>query len=478
MYCEKCGTKNEINDKYCCNCGHKLESSPAKTKEKTLSKLKENISSMSKKNKIVMSSVLVITLISIIILSLLLNNPVKKVEDSLEKYYRTNKSTKELVYIGKILKENKEKEKVLNSIKNTVQNITNNWIKNFNKEYKDTESLTSSYEEIKKKVKDIYDYFNGLEYMLDKELYNSYMDELKSLYYSKLAYFEGTKNESEKKDYYAYYYYQKVEKEDCYYKTAQKFINNYLEDELKNLTEEANKIITTNNDSSNEEVLKVYLEQLKYLNSHKSSNNVDLSETAKYQELYNNALNKIIETSKKIIKEYEDNSKYQEAIDFINDTIKSIETIVSEESYQPLLDLKNKLIDLLPKSLLETERTSYIGVTSSNYSKTINGQEYKNNLSINFNEEKSIVVYNLNKNYNTFKSSIILEDIKNNIGTLIISGDNKELYKIAISSSTEIKTELNIDVKNIKEFKIEFIKDQQNSSNNSNIYLVEPYLYK
>ncbi len=478
MYCEKCGTKNEINDKYCCSCGQKLENNQTKPKEKSLNKLKETISSMSKKNKIVMSSVLVITLISIIILSLLLNNPVKKVEDSLEKYYRTNKSNKELIYIGKILKENKDKDKVLNSIKNTVQNITNNWIKNFNKEYKDTETLTSSYEEIKQKVKDIYDYFNGLEYMLDKELYNSYMDELKSLYYSKLAYFEGTKNETEKNDYYAYYYYQKVEKEDCYYKIAQKFVNDYLEDELKNLADEANKLITTNENSSNEEILKVYLDQLKYLNSHKSSNNVDLSETTKYQEMYNNALDKIIETSKKIIKEYEDNSKYKEAVDFINNTIKSIETIVSEESYQPLLDLKNNLIDLLPKSLLEIERDSYIGITSSTYSKTINGQEYKNNLNINFNEEKSVVVYNLNKKYNTFKSTIILEDIESNTGTLIISGDNKELYKITISSSTKIKTELIIDIKNIKEFKIEFVQDKQNSNNNSNIYLVEPYLYK
>ena len=194
--------------------------------------------------------------------------------------------------------------------------------------------------------------------------------------------------------------------------------------------------------------------------------------------MYNNALDKIIETSKKIIKEYEDNSKYKEAVDFINNTIKSIETIVSEESYQPLLDLKNNLIDLLPKSLLEIERDSYIGITSSTYSKTINGQEYKNNLNINFNEEKSVVVYNLNKKYNTFKSTIILEDIESNTGTLIISGDNKELYKITISSSTKIKTELIIDIKNIKEFKIEFVQDKQNSNNNSNIYLVEPYLYK
>ena len=127
---------------------------------------------------------------------------------------------------------------------------------------------------------------------------------------------------------------------------------------------------------------------------------------------------------------------------------------------------------------MEIERDSYIGITSSTYSKTINGQEYKNNLNINFNEEKSVVVYNLNKKYNTFKSTIILEDIESNTGTLIISGDNKELYKITISSSTKIKTELIIDIKNIKEFKIEFVQDKQNSNNNSNIYLVEPYLYK
>lgn len=486
MFCEKCGTKNEQSAKFCEHCGEKLENnSPNKDKKqfeckKELNDLKDKFENISKKNKIVMVSVLLITLLAIIVLCFLLNNPVKKVEDSLERYYRTESSSKELIYIGKILKENKEKENVLNSIKNTVQNITNNWIKNFNTEYKDTDELTNAYQSITNKVDDIYDYFNGLEYMLDKELYNNYVDELKSFYYSKLAYFEGAKNEREENNYYAYYYYQKVTQDDCYYKFAKKFISNYLKDEIEELEKKANELITNIDSSKKEDVLSGYIDELKYLDSHKSNNNIDLSETEEYKKLYDNALKNIIETSKKIVEEYDTKKEYEEAKTFLENTIKSIEAIAEEDDYKELTKLIESYEGKLPKSLLDKECLSYYGVSFSNYSKTINGIEYKNNLSFSFMEEKGLVTYALNKEYKKLTTSIIKDtDLPAYLnGKLIIYGDNKEIYKLDNVNSTETKIDLNLDVKNINELKIEFIPTSDNSSGNYNIYLVEPYLNK
>ena len=128
MFCEKCGAKNNKDAKFCGSCGHKINSNEDKEKrntkkipdpEKVVQETKEKIVTLSKKNKIIMGTVLIITVIAIIILSILLNNPVKKIEDGLESYYKNyqNNHNQELVEMGKVLKSNKENTKVLTKIK-------------------------------------------------------------------------------------------------------------------------------------------------------------------------------------------------------------------------------------------------------------------------------------------------------------------------------------------------------------------------
>lgn len=477
MFCEKCGEKQELNAKFCGKCGHKLNNNNDIKKSNLKDELKLKFASISKKNKIIMGSVLLITLIAIIILGVLLNNPIKKVEDSLDRYYnaREENSFKELINIGKVLKDNKNEEKVLHSIKNTVENITYKWVKNFNTEYKDLESLKKNYNKVKNALDDLYKYFNGIEYILDTKIYNDYITELKTYYYSKEAYFEALKYEQEDL-YKAYYYYQKVDENDSYYKKSQKFISAYVKDEVENLKVKSAELIKIDKDSSNEEILESYLEQIKYLDTHKISNNIDLSETEEYKALLNTNLAKIIETTKNIVNNLKENANYEKIVNTINDTIMKLQDIVNEEDLKELTKLKEIYQDKLPLSLLQKERLSYYGVEPSNYKKTINGKEYNNNLSFSINAEKSIIVYNLNKEYKTLKTTLVKENNEISNSELTIYGDNLEIYKMTIDEKCENEIDIEINVENIKELKIEL--NNKTVLSKDYLYLVEPYLYK
>ncbi|MDE5540048.1 MAG: zinc ribbon domain-containing protein, partial [Bacilli bacterium] len=268
MFCEKCGTKNTREANFCGSCGHKLKDASS-TKEKPAKN--SVIANLPKRTKIVMVVVLVIVVIALVVLGILLNNPVKKLEDKLVSYYDNyeEKRIKELVDIGKILKDNREDEKVLNNIKESVNNMTGNWVKNFNREYSDVSNLDDTYARVSGVLKNIYDYYNGLPYMLDYDLYKEYNNTLKTLYYSKSAYFKAVDYEKKEDLYNAYYFYQKVNEEDCYYKKAQEYIAKYVKDEVAQVMKKADEVVANIDNLSNEEKLKAYIDKLKYLNDNK-----------------------------------------------------------------------------------------------------------------------------------------------------------------------------------------------------------------
>lgn len=148
MYCGKCGTKNELGAKFCEKCGSKLEQDTTnitpKKENKTLKNVKEKVNKTPKKVKIGIGIAIIIIIATIITLAILLNNPVKRGEDYLTSYYNNyteDYGNEELVKIGDILKNNKDKESTLESISNQITKKINNWVKNFNKSYKNEEAL-------------------------------------------------------------------------------------------------------------------------------------------------------------------------------------------------------------------------------------------------------------------------------------------------------------------------------------------------
>lgn len=485
MFCEKCGTKNKPGAKFCENCGAEMTTETKKKKEKKSGK-KENqlvskMKGLSKKNKIIMGVVLLIVIVAIVVLCILLNNPIKKVEDYIDSYYSNYDGTNtELVEIGKILKNYKNDDNTLNKIKDTVHNAIDKWNKNFNTEYKSEDELDTAYDKVKNAMKDIYNYYDGLEYMLDYDLYQEYIEKLEDLYDSKYYYLKGYKNEKDNNEYYAYYYYQKVIQDDVYYAKAQEFINNYVKDEMTSYKSKVDAMITTNESATNEDILEDYLDQLDYLKRNKTVNNIDLSSTTDYQNLVNNAVNKINEYTKKVIADLETDTKYNDIVELIEEVLEYLDS--DSDVYKELNTLKTTYEDKLPSRLINQYRVSYSGARYSEYTKTIDGKDYDFYVSFSFEGENQNIVYRLNNEYKTLKTTIVRgpDWDKTFTGYFVITGDGKELYKSdAITKSSELKADIEIDVTGVDDLKIEFVTTSKATGwDNFYIYLVEPYLYK
>lgn len=488
MFCEKCGAKNSKDSKFCGSCGHKISNIELKEttnkNNKILKEQRDKIKELPKKNKIIMGIVLIITIIAIIILSILLNNPVKKIEDSLESYYKNYQPTnnKELVEMGKILKSNKENEKVLKSIKETTHKIMEKWVKNFNTDYKDKEELLESFNKVSGALKDIYNYYNGLEYMLDRELYNNYNKELQELNSSKHHYLTAREYQNkENEEYNVYYHYQKVIESDCYYKEASEYVNNYVKEEIKVLKEKAESFIKISDNSTNLEIYNCYVEELKYLKDNKTSNNIDLSSTEEYKNIYANVSVKIVEYTKKIAEEKEKENDIDGAIKIIDDSLKLINSDTDE--YKELENLKKQYEDKKPEKLTNKHRVSKSSsVSPSLWGKEINGVDYEYYISFAFVGKSGDITYRLNKEYSRLKTEIVRgSDWDNEFnGYFVITGDGKELYKSSvITKDSELNPNIDIDVSGIDDLKIEFITESKSEGwSNFYIYLVEPYLYK
>ena len=485
MFCEKCGTKNKSGAKFCEKCGNKMPGKESKgsTKTENSNSLITKFKNLPKKAKIVMGVVGLIIIIAIIALTVLLNNPLKTVEDSLERFYTNydKDKTKELVEIGKILKSNKSDKKLLGKIEDTTHKITEKWVKNFNKEYKDTDELKTAYQKVAGALKDIYDYYDGLEYMLDDELYTKYRNELSELYSSKGYYLEGKENEGSN-DYQAYYYYQKVVESDCYYKKAQDFINNYVKEELSDFIKEAQEITDKLADNATDkEKLDAYVEQINYLRNNKYKNNIDLSVTEDYKKLYSDTESKIVEITKKMVSEYEKDLKYPDAIEVIDNALKDI-TDSDSDTYKELNELKKTLNDKLPDNLTSKYQVSSKNTSGYNYSRTVDNETYDTMIAFRFEGETDQITYRLNQEYKKLKATIVRgknwdPDFE---GKIVIYGDDKEIYKSDnITKTSELIADIDIDITGVDDLRIEFqTKSEPDGWASFYIYLVEPYLYK
>ena len=485
MYCGKCGTKNELGAKFCEKCGSKLEQDTTnitpKKENKTLKNVKEKVNKTPKKVKIGIGIAIIIIIATIITLAILLNNPVKRVEDYLTSYYNNyteDYGNEELVKIGDILKNNKDKESTLESISNQIQKTLNNWVKNFNKSYKNEEALREEYTKLKGILDEINRYFNGLEYVLTYEDYYSYYEEIYELYSSKSNYFSAIDASD---DYDRYRYYNQVIESDSYYDEAREFVNSYLSEEIDSLKKGAEELTNLKEGATTEELLNAYISQLEYLEENKYQNNIDLSITEDYQNLYNNAVSKIVEYTKAYAEELEENLETNNVMDMIDTSMEALE--YNSDEYNELKELKDSYENKMPDSLVSKYLVSQSsGTNDSSYLITINDTEYDSYISFRFDGETLSRVYRLNNEYKTFRATIVRgpdwdADFK---GEIVIYGDDKELYRSGeITKTNEIDLEINIDVTDVDDLKIEFVTESEPEGwSNFYIYLVEPYLYK
>lgn len=478
IYCEKCGTKNNSNSKFCEKCGDSLKNSSKKTNG-VIENIKSKIQKLPKKAKIGLGLGLLIIIVAIVSLAILLSNPVKKVENYLTSYYSNYETgNEELVKIGEILKSNKDDEAKLESISAQISKTINNWVKNFNKSYQNETELEEEFEKLSSILKEIYNYFDGSEYVLTSEDYYKYYEEIRDLYDSKLNYFKAQEASS---DIDKYTYYSKVIETDSYYKEANEFISNYLSEELDELKTNAENIVDLDENATNEEYLKAYIEQLEYIKENTNQNGIDLSVGKTYQELYNNAVSKIVEYTKAYAEELEMNLETNNVMDMIENSMSVLE--YNSDAYQELEELQATYEEKLPDKLVSKYLVSSTsGSYDSTYRIVINEEEYDSYVRFSFIGETVSRVYRLNNEYKTFKATIVRgpdwdADFS---GEIVIYGDGEELYRSGtITKTSELNAEINIDITDVDDLKIEFITESEPDGWSSfYIYLVEPYLYK
>ena len=485
IFCEKCGSKNKIGGKFCEKCGAKLENTDdtkkVKKENQVISDVKSRVQKIPKKLKIGIGIGIIIVIAAIIALAILLNNPVKKVENYLTSYYDNYKEdygNDELIKIGDILRNNKDKEDKLESISNQIEKTINNWVKNFNKSYKNEEALEKEFDKLYNVLKEIYSYFNGLEYVLTYEEYYNHYEEIYELYNSKENYFKAQEAESDSEK---YNYYKRVIASDSYYEEAQEFVNVYLKDELDELKKGAEELTNLGDDATNEEILNAYIAQIEYLEDNQYKNSIDLSTTEEYQTLYENAISKIVEYTKVYAEELDKNLETNSVMDMIDASMDALE--YNSDEYKELDELKSSYEEKLPDNLTSKYLVSSTsGTSDSSYRITINDQEYDSYVSFRFDGETVSRVYRLNNEYKTLKAMIVRgPDWDSDFnGEIVIYGDDKELYRSGkITKTGELKSEINIDVTDVDDLKIEFVTESEPDGwANFYIYLVEPYLYK
>lgn len=481
MYCDACGAKNTTEASYCEKCGKRIKSEK-KESQKEISHITKHLKELPKKTKIVMLSVSVLLIVAIVSLCILLNNPIKKIEDSLNNYYNNiNTRQNELENIGKILKNNKKDEKVLNKIKNTSEKITGNWVKNFNIEYKDKESLKDNYNKIDNSIAELYNYFKNstaIEYIMRNDLYDKYQEELNTLYSSKKNYLEGKENENNNDKYYAYYYYEKVVESDCYYKQASKYINEYVSEEIEKLKTNIEENVPIKDDGDTESILNNYKERIEYLEKNKKVNKIDLSSSKDYKKIYEENAKKVVEYTKILVEDKKDD--IPSVIEIIKSSLNILDKNTNE--YKELEELKKSYEDKMPSRLIDENRVSNSGSGFTAWKRTINGVDYDHNLHFSFEGKTEYVVYKLDKKYTRLTTKIVRgESWEDSFsGYIAILDGDKELYRSSeITKNSELNDIIDIDVSNVENLKIEFITSSKSSSWSTNyIYLVEPYLYK
>ena len=147
-----------------------------------------------------------------------------------------------------------------------------------------------------------------------------------------------------------------------------------------------------------------------------------------------------------------------------------------------LEDLKKKYQDILPDNLVNKYLVGYKNSYASTYGGKINDTTYDNYIYFEFDGENAYRTYRLNKVYKKLITKIVVgPDWRGDLdGVIVIYGDDKELYRSStITKDNEFNAEININIENVDDLKIEFITtDKTSFSENFYLYLVEPYLYK
>lgn len=424
----------------------------------------------------------------IIILLVLFNSllyPYKNIlKLNLNNYYKTGEQVN-IDNINKLITRYKNNENRLNNINSLVASNIDSWINDYNDNYEDVTSLDNKKSLVVERINNLFDYLDEtLNVITEKD---KYLTEINNLYLSKTNYLKAIDYLNAEDYSKAYDYLEQVDDSDSFYDSTMEKIDLCIESTLNKIVNKVTDLDSIDENTSEDDKLKVYESIYSYLSSEKENTKIDLSKSKTYTDLINEYVNDLINEYVLIAKSYAEENNYQDAVDLINQGIK----LLSNGDYNvvSLTDLVSAYQLMLPISLTTLngnktgewikEATGLIDISNNAY---VRGLEFLIGPSKSYN--KNIITYNINGEYKYLKGTLanargINTKEKCNV-TIKILGDDKVLgnYKITGSSS---KIDIDLDVNKVNNLSIEYTIDYNNvkiTENYVNILLGNPLLEK
>ena len=404
------------------------------------------------------SSIIGLVLIILLLFNTILYNYKGKLNTYLNSYYSDNSN---LDNINKLLDRYNSEDK-LNKIYKIIEDDVNNRIEIFNTSYDNEESLNSNHELLINKVNGVLDRIG-----VNKD---NYVTIINNLYESKVNYLKGNSlfNDGNYND--AYEYLSKVSQSDSYYNDSLSKIDECFSKEIEDIKKyiEDNKI----DDSLKlEDKVSKYKELLNYLSEKKNSIKFDLTKSKVYNDILSDIQKKLVSVYEELATELKNSNMYDKAIEKLNEGIKLLSEINANAT--SLIKKKDELSTMLPVSL--TELDANIVGDSIKEELAISDKDnntYSRLISI-YNNSKSSITYNLNKEYKKLKLSvnagIEVNEKNKNYGIIRIYLDNKKVYDSSNITKSFKKKDLNLDLSDKSELKIEYITSSSKNTSKKNV---------
>jgi hypothetical protein len=414
------------------------------------------------KNIIIYIALGIVSLVCILLIlfNTVLYNYKGKLNSYLNTYYSdTNANLDE---INKVLDKYSKNENRINNIKKLIEDDVNKRIENFNKSYDSEEELLNNKDLLVNKVSLILD-----QIKINKD---NYLTIINNLYESKVNYLKGIGyfNEGNVSD--AYECLSKVINSDSYYNDSISKIDECFKkeiDDIKNYISSKN----ISDDLKTEDKLNIYKDILNYVIEKKNSLKLDLTNSKVYNDILSDINKNLTSAYEAIAEELKNSNMYDKAVDKLNEGIKLLSEIKANAA--SLIKEKDDLSTMLPVSLTELDGN-------------IEGDSIKEELAISdkdnntysrvisfYNNSKSSITYNLNKEYKNLKLSVNatgeVNEKNKNYGIIRIYIDNKKVYDSSNLTKSFKKKDLSLDVSNKEVLKIEYSTSSSKNTSKKNV---------
>ena len=405
-------------------------------------------------------SVILLVCIFIILFNTVLYDYKGKLNNYLNTYYSDINSN--LDDVNKVLDKYNTNNIKIDKIHKLIEDDVNSRITLFNCSYDSLDDLNSAKELIINKVSDILDRIN-----INKD---NYLNVINNLYESKVNYLNGLDLFNEGKYNDSYDYLSKVSSSDSYYESSMKMIDESFNKEIEDIKTyiENNKV---DDSLKTEDKVNKYKEILNYLIEKKNSLKLDLSKSKTYNDILNDIKKNLVKVYEDLALELKSSNMYDKAIDKLNEGIKLLSEIKANAT--SLIKYKEEMNEMLPISL--TELKGNIEGNSIKEELAIsdkNNNTYARVLSF-YNNSKSSITYNLNKEYKKLKFSINtgseVNEKNKNYGIIRIYLDNKNVYDSSNLTKNFSKKDLTLELNDKNELKIEYLTSSKSNTSKNNI---------